>query len=83
MLPHQERVIAECRELEEKRKKLLEFIASEKFMTIPHGEALRLDRQSKIMGLYCDVLEERIVAFQFGKPEPIPVKTLPPKPEGC
>lgn len=63
MLPHQERVIAEKKELDERGNKLDQFILSEKFGTLPAAEQERMKRQLEIMGKYSEVLGERIAAF--------------------
>lgn len=63
MLPHQERVIAEKKELDERGDKLDQFILSEKFGTLPAAEQDRMKRQLEIMGKYSEVLGERIAAF--------------------
>ena len=63
MLPHQERVIAEKKELDERGNKLDQFILSEKFGTLPEAEQERMKRQLEIMGKYSEVLGERIAAF--------------------
>jgi hypothetical protein len=63
MLPHQERVIAEKKELDERGNKLDQFILSDKFGTLPPAEQERMKRQLEIMGKYSEVLGERIAAF--------------------
>ena len=63
MKPHQERVIAEKADLDEKLAKLNEFGKSEMFQTLPPEEQERLERQSRIMDQYSVVLSERIAAF--------------------
>lgn len=63
MLPHQKRVIAEKKELDERGDKLEQFILSEKFKTLPAAEQERMKRQLEIMGEYSEVLGERIAAF--------------------
>jgi len=64
MKPHQQRVVEEQKELSEKLSKLLIFIAqSPVYAALPDNEKERLNRQSKYMALYSDVLVERIKAF--------------------
>lgn len=63
MAPHQERVVKEKAELDEKLEKLNEFGRGELFATLPSAEQERLIRQSKIMDQYSVVLGERIAAF--------------------
>ena len=61
--PHQERVIKEKEELDERLAKLNEFGNGDIFPTLPAEERERLERQSKIMDQYSIVLGERIAAF--------------------
>jgi hypothetical protein len=64
MLPHQERVVQEKKELDEKLVKLTEFIGlSSKFRGLDSNEKARLYRQHKHMMDYSMVLGERIDAF--------------------
>lgn len=64
MQPHQQRVVDEKRELDEKLDKLKAFIQSEKFESEVGGqERYRLIRQSEIMGEYSNILGARIAAF--------------------
>ena len=65
LAPHQQRVVDEKRDLDEKLQKLTAFISSESFATIvqdadEHG---RLVFQEEIMKDYSAVLGERIAAF--------------------
>ncbi len=63
--PHQQRVLDEKRELDEKLQKLTAFISSEKFSTIVQDEAERgrLVCQEETMKDYSAILAERIEAF--------------------
>ena len=63
--PHQQRVIEEKRELDEKIQKLTAFIYSEKFVSIvsDDGERLRLQQQDEVMRQYSRVLCNRIALF--------------------
>lgn len=63
MQAHQERVVAEKTELDEKLAKLNIFIGGKVFATLPDGEQIRLARQANVMKDYSDVLSERIAAF--------------------
>jgi hypothetical protein len=63
MQPHQERVIAERRELADKIDKLGAFIAGPVCEKIDAAEAERLALQHKIMQQYADILDRRIEAF--------------------
>ena len=64
-LPHQQRVIEEKRELDEKLQKLTLFISSEKFCEIVRSEEERgrLVCQEEAMKYYSEILGERIEAF--------------------
>ena len=65
LAPHQQRVVDEKRELDDKLQKLTAFINSEKFSTIVHDEAERgrLVCQEETMKDYSAILAERIEAF--------------------
>ena len=63
MQEFQERVIAEKDELDQKRKKLSDFISGSVFQALPEEEKQRLQRQASIMFDYSTVLGERISAF--------------------
>jgi hypothetical protein len=65
MKPHQERVVIERNELNEKLYKLKSFIDDRKiFENIPLEEQDRLIRQCNIMQNYLNVLDERITSFK-------------------
>jgi ABC-type phosphate transport system auxiliary subunit len=61
--PHQERVILERLELEEKLAKLRTFLESHTFDNLYSAERGRLHRQYAAMMTYSNVLKERIDAF--------------------
>ena len=63
--PHQQRVVDEKRELDEKLQKLTTFINSEKFAEIvkDEDERGRLVCQEDVMKDYSAILAERIAAF--------------------
>lgn len=65
MAPHQERVVNEKAELDEKLQKLSAFTTMQNatFEGLPHAEKDRLIRQRGIMEQYSAVLAERIAAF--------------------
>lgn len=65
LAPHQQRVVDEKRELDDKLQKLTAFINSEKFSTIVQDEAERgrLVCQEETMKDYSAILAERIEAF--------------------
>jgi len=59
----QERVVAEKKDLEEKRLKLYAFMQSERFSALPGEGQARLHLQDILMRAYAAVLGERIEAF--------------------
>jgi hypothetical protein len=64
--PHQERVLVEKKELDEKLDKLLDFIGAGKgpvYAKLVTEERERLTTQARIMREYSDVLADRIAAF--------------------
>lgn len=63
MKPHQERVVVEKRELDEKYHSLAAFIKSDLFKELPQDEQLRLLWQKKLMCEYPGVLAMRISYF--------------------
>lgn len=63
MLPYQQRVIDENRELGEKLAKLLAFFQTPAFVELSEAERSRLRNQARFMDGYAAVLEERIAAF--------------------
>lgn len=64
MQPHQQRVVDEESELGKKFEALNVFISSsEIYRKLPEEERERLVRQSRAMGEYLAVLQERIAAF--------------------
>ena len=62
--PHQQRVVDEKTDLDDKRSKLAAFMYQELFLSLPKDEQSRLERQFHIMTDYSNVLKERIEAFQ-------------------
>lgn len=64
MQPHQERVVTEKKELDEKIKKLAEFRLSPTCRQLPEDEQDRLYAQYTHMNNYSLVLGERIAAFK-------------------
>jgi hypothetical protein len=66
MKPHQARVVAEKAELDIKIERLREFIVGDTFGELCENEQRRLRRQEAIMGLYSDVLDERINNWSDG-----------------
>lgn len=60
MLPHQERLIEEKRDLEAKIEKLLAFILDANFDRVPSQEQWLLRQQYLIMKEYADILALRV-----------------------
>lgn len=64
MQPWQQRVVEEQQALDEKRRKLSAFIASDTFKNMEDWrEASRLKFQARVMKQYSDILAARIAAF--------------------
>lgn len=63
MAPHQERVVTEKAELDEKLTKLKAFFETDLFKNLDEDEQERMWRQADHMGDYSSVLGERIAAF--------------------
>lgn len=68
MQPHQERVVTEKKELDEKLGKLYEFVFGDgpgraTFKTLSPDERDRLEDQYTAMKQYSDILGKRIAAF--------------------
>ena len=63
MEPYQERVVYERANLAERIEKLKAFIAGDIFTSLSCEEQNRLVKQNIFMGLYLEVLDERIAAF--------------------
>ena len=62
--PHQQRVVNEKTELDDKLGKLHDFIQENPiFKTLPEDEQKRLQRQDLVMAEYSQILSERIEAF--------------------
>jgi hypothetical protein len=61
--PHQQRVVAEKAELDDKRSKLTAFYSTALFHGLPESEQSRLLRQGVAMRTYSEILGERIAAF--------------------
>lgn len=62
--PHQQRVVQEKQELDEKIVKLEAFFGTDTYATLEEAEQYRLRRQIGHMTLYSCVLGDRIAAFQ-------------------
>ena len=63
MLPYQQRVVDEKTELDEKREKLFAFLNIELFCSLDQSEKDLLLSQYEAMGIYSDILRQRISAF--------------------
>ena len=63
LLPHQIRVVAEKRELDERLQRLVAFMGTATFAELPEAEQARLTRQRDLMAQLSMVLGERIAAF--------------------
>jgi hypothetical protein len=63
LLPHQIRVVAEKRELDERLQRLVAFMGTATFAELPEAELARMTRQRDVMGQLTAVLGERIDAF--------------------
>lgn len=65
MKPHQQRVIDEKADLDERARKLSDFIGNNPmFETLDPEEQERMKVQNDLMWQYSEVLGERIAAFQ-------------------
>lgn len=64
MQPHQQRVVEEKSELDERRTKLGEFKNTDLFASLPWEEQERLNTQAHIMTMYSAILGERIIHFK-------------------
>ena len=63
MQPHQQRVVDEKSELDERRSKLLAFLNTDLFRSLDQAERDRLRTQHSVMGVYSEILHQRISAF--------------------
>lgn len=63
LLPHEQRVVAEKAELDERLAKLRQFFSSPIFGGLPEAEQARLYRQAIVMEPYSEILGERIANF--------------------
>ena len=64
MLPWQERVVQEKKELDTKIEYLMEWRRGLRFDSLADGEKFRLQMQLDIMEIYSDMLGERIRYFE-------------------
>lgn len=63
LVPHQQRVVDEKKELDDRREKLDAFSGTDTFRALPEDEQDRLRRQWDAMRTYSSVLQERIDHF--------------------
>jgi len=63
MQPHQQRVVDEKKELDEKREKLYEFLHTDIYEGLADGERADLQAQYWAMGFYSNILDSRISRF--------------------
>lgn len=63
MAPHQQRVVDEKKELDDKRDKLVAFFSTDLFRGLDQAEKDRLRTQHGVMGVYSEILHQRIAAF--------------------
>ncbi|MPS99508.1 MAG: hypothetical protein E2581_13545 [Pseudomonas sp.] len=63
LAPHQQRVVDEKQELDEKREKLGAFKNTDLFASLPWQEQERLNTQAHVMTMYSAILGARIAAF--------------------
>ena len=62
-LPHQQRVVDEKSELDEKLSKLDAFLRTDTFKRLRNEEQILLGRQATAMRIYSGILGERIKLF--------------------
>ena len=63
LLPHQQRVVTEKADLDERLGRLFAFFQTQTFEALPEAERSRLRNQARFMDGYSAVLQERIAAF--------------------
>lgn len=63
MAPHQQRVVDEKKDLDDKREKLMSFFSTEVFSGLDQAEKDRLSTQYGVMTVYSAILGQRIKAF--------------------
>lgn len=62
--PHQQRVVSEKKDLDEKIDKLSVFLKTDIYKGLPGSEQARLNDQFRVMNDYSGILGERITAFK-------------------
>ena len=63
MQPHQQRVVDEKAELDERLRKLMTFTITPTFAGLDEAERNRLARQAETMAKYSEILGDRVAAF--------------------
>lgn len=63
LAPHQQRVVDEKAELDDRLTKLCAFTKTMTFASLDSDERNRLDQQAATMAMYSDILADRIAAF--------------------
>lgn len=63
MKQYQQRVVGEKNELDERIERLLLFFNSDLFRSLDQAEKDRLRTQYRVMGVYSEILKQRISAF--------------------
>lgn len=63
LIPHQQRVVVEKQELDQKIDALVPFLSSDTCHGLPFDERSRLKRQADVMAEYSSILGDRIAAF--------------------
>jgi hypothetical protein len=63
LAPHQQRVVDEKAELDERLRKLMSFTCTPTFSALPGPERDRLAKQADTMAKYSEILGERIAEF--------------------
>jgi hypothetical protein len=63
LLPHQQRVVQEKKELDEKVVALAKFFTTDTFHNLSANEQTMLHRQIIVMGKYSQILGDRIALF--------------------
>jgi hypothetical protein len=64
LLPHEQRVVEEVKELDAKREKLSAFMLTDTCKSLPEREQSLLEQQKLVMSLYSNILHERISLFK-------------------
>ena len=63
-LLHEDRVVAEKTQLDDRLERLTKFLVTEIYAELPSEEQVRLKRQKFCMEQYSETLGERIAAFK-------------------